>query len=125
MKSKRTVESNEISGKKFLGITIKTEKCWEAISHWTTDDFKVSKTFLFSPLPKKKKSQRDKKRKEREEREKVRERKVGSLSLHGRVTIGVPFTVKGVFISSAIFLYPLKICMHIKKIARQWVWKFF
>ena len=68
---------------------------------------------------KKKKSQRDKKRKEREEREKVRERKVGSLSLHGRVTIGVPFKVKGVFISSAIFLYPLKICMHIKKIARQ------
>ena len=72
MKSKRTVESNEISGKKFLGITTKTEKCWEAISHWTTDDFKVSKTFLFSPLPKKKKKKAKEIRRERREK---RERK--------------------------------------------------
>ena len=80
MKSKRTVESNEISGKKFLGITIKTEKCWEAISHWTTDDFKVSKTFLFSPLPKKKKkkSQIDKKG---ERRERESERKKSGFSI--------------------------------------------
>ena len=84
MKSKRTVESNEISGKKFLGITIKTEKCWEAISHWTTDDFKVSKTFLFSPLPKKKKKKKAKeiRRERREKRERKWEKEKWVLYLY-------------------------------------------
>ena len=81
MKSKRTVESNEISGKKFLGITIKTEKCWEAISHWTTDDFKVSKTFLFSPLPKKKKA-KEIRRERREKRERKWEKEKWVLYLY-------------------------------------------
>lgn len=40
MNSKMTAGSNGIAGRKCIGITTETDKCWEAISHWTTEILK-------------------------------------------------------------------------------------